>query len=41
MKKLGFRYERDFEFAGLLHRFYRLVAEDWQWYHGADRGGCV
>ena len=26
MEKLGFRYERDFEFAGLLHRFYRLVA---------------
>ena len=27
MEKLGFRYERDFEFAGLVHRFYRLVAE--------------
>ena len=25
MGKLGFRYERDFEFAGLLHRFYRLA----------------
>jgi RimJ/RimL family protein N-acetyltransferase len=25
MEKLGFRYERDFEFAGLWHRFYRLV----------------
>ena len=25
MEKLGFRYERDFEFAGLVHRFYRLV----------------
>ena len=24
MEKLGFRYERDFEFAGLLHRLYRL-----------------
>jgi len=29
MEKLGFRYERDFEFAGLVHRFYRLAAEDW------------
>ena len=26
MEKLGFRYERDFDFAGLPHRFYRLVA---------------
>ena len=25
MEKLGFRYERDFEFAGLGHRFYRLM----------------
>jgi RimJ/RimL family protein N-acetyltransferase len=25
LEKLGFRYERDFEFAGLPHRFYRLV----------------
>ena len=30
MEKLGFRYERDFEFAGLPHRFYRLVAGDWR-----------
>lgn len=30
MEKLGFRYERDFEFAGLRHRFYRLVAADWR-----------
>lgn len=29
MEKLGFRYERDFEFAGLPHRFYRLTAEAW------------
>lgn len=29
MEKLGFRYERDFEFAGLLHRFYRLVKGEW------------
>ena len=28
MEKLGFQYERDFEVAGLLHRFYRLVVED-------------
>jgi [ribosomal protein S5]-alanine N-acetyltransferase len=28
MEKLGFRYERDFEFAGLPHRFYRLVARE-------------
>jgi ribosomal-protein-alanine N-acetyltransferase len=25
MEKLGFQYERDFEFAGLTHRFYRLA----------------
>ncbi len=24
MEKLGFGYERDFEFSGLEHRFYRL-----------------
>jgi len=30
MEKLGFRYERDFEFAGLLHRFYRLVRRNWK-----------
>ena len=30
MEKLGFRYERDFEFAGLLHRFYRVVAGEWK-----------
>ena len=30
MEKLGFRYERDFDFAGLLHRFYRLVAGEWK-----------
>ena len=30
MEKLGFRYERDFEFAGLPHRFYRLTETDWR-----------
>ena len=30
MEKLGFRYDRDFEFAGLLHRFYRLAVEEWR-----------
>jgi ribosomal-protein-alanine N-acetyltransferase len=25
LEKFGFRYERDFEFAGLRHRFYRVV----------------
>ena len=25
IEKLGFRYERNFEFAGLVHRFYRLA----------------
>ncbi|MGO9115378.1 MAG: GNAT family N-acetyltransferase [Thermoguttaceae bacterium] len=29
MEKLGFRYERDFEFVGLPHRFYRLAERDW------------
>ncbi|MGA2254173.1 MAG: GNAT family N-acetyltransferase [Thermoguttaceae bacterium] len=37
MEKLGFRYERDFEFAGLPHRFYRLVTGDWGRYHGVER----
>jgi ribosomal-protein-alanine N-acetyltransferase len=30
MEKLGFRYERDFDFAGLPHRFYRLTREEWE-----------
>ena len=30
MEKLGFRYERDFEFAGLRHRLYRLVESQWK-----------
>jgi RimJ/RimL family protein N-acetyltransferase len=30
MEKLGFRYVRDFEFAGLKHRYYRLLASDWR-----------
>jgi [ribosomal protein S5]-alanine N-acetyltransferase len=30
MEKLGFRYERDFVFAGLEHRFYRLVKGQWR-----------
>lgn len=29
MEKLGFRHEKDIEFAGLPHRFYRLVKEGW------------
>lgn len=37
MEKLGFRYQRDFEFAGLVHRCYRVVAAEWRGYHGADR----
>jgi RimJ/RimL family protein N-acetyltransferase len=41
MEKLGFQYEREFEFAGLLHRFYRLVAGEWKRYDGADRGKGV
>jgi [ribosomal protein S5]-alanine N-acetyltransferase len=36
METLGLRYERDFEFAGLLHRFYRLVKGGWK---GYDEGG--
>ena len=36
MEKLGFRYERDFQFAGLLHRFYRLAAGEWRGYHGKE-----
>ena len=30
MEKLGFRYERDFEFAGLEHRLYRLAVAEWE-----------
>ncbi len=33
MQKLGFSYETDTVFAGLLHRLYRLTAADWH----ADR----
>jgi RimJ/RimL family protein N-acetyltransferase len=29
MEKLGFQYEKDIEFAGLGHRFYRLIAGGW------------
>jgi hypothetical protein len=36
MEKPGFRYERDFEFAGLLHRSYRLVKAEWKGYDGGD-----
>ncbi len=37
MEKLGFRHQRDFQFAGLAHRFYRLAAGDIQGYHGFVR----
>ena len=30
MQKLGFRYERDITFAGLVHRYFRLSASDWR-----------
>lgn len=30
MEKLGFRYKRDITFAGLPHRYYRLMASDWR-----------
>jgi len=33
LEKLGFRYERDFDFAGLVHRYYRLGAKEWTGYH--------
>ena len=29
MEKLGFKYERDFEFAELPHLFYRLSVDNW------------
>ena len=41
MEKLGFLYERNSEFAGLLHRFYRLVPGDRKGYHREDRGKGV
>jgi hypothetical protein len=34
MEKLGFRCERDFDFAGLVHRLYWLVKGKW----GLGRG---
>jgi RimJ/RimL family protein N-acetyltransferase len=37
MEKVGFRYERDFEFAGLVHRFCRLVKGEWEGYHGGEK----
>ena len=33
MEKLGFRYERDFQFAGLGHQRYRLVVGEWKGYY--------
>jgi RimJ/RimL family protein N-acetyltransferase len=30
MEKLGFLYEREFEFAGLPHKYYRRRAEGWR-----------
>jgi RimJ/RimL family protein N-acetyltransferase len=30
MEKLGFQYEREFRFAGLRHRYYRLTAGEWE-----------
>ena len=30
MEKLGFRYERGLDFAGMLHRFYRVAAGNWK-----------
>ena len=39
MEKLGFRYERDFEFAGLVHRFYRLSARDWACLKAVEKEG--
>jgi [ribosomal protein S5]-alanine N-acetyltransferase len=33
-EKLGFQYEKDFEFAGLRHRFYRMAAREWRGYDG-------
>ncbi len=32
MGKAGFRYEREFEFAGLLHRCYWLAKGEWKGY---------
>ena len=34
MDNLGFQYERHFDFAGLEHRFYRLVKGEWRGYDG-------
>jgi RimJ/RimL family protein N-acetyltransferase len=37
MEKLGFRFEAEVVFAGLLHRLYRLTALDWAMGRGAQR----
>ncbi len=34
MEKLGFHFDTDIVFAGLLHRLYRLSATDWQMERG-------
>lgn len=33
MEKLRFRYERDFDFVGLGHRYYRLTKGEWEGHH--------
>lgn len=33
MAKVGFRYEKYIEFAGLAHQFYRVVKDEWEAYH--------
>jgi hypothetical protein len=32
MEKVGFRYQRDLDFAGQTHRFYRLAKGEWRGY---------
>ena len=34
MEKVGFRYQEDLAFAGLLYRYYRLTAAEWIWGRG-------
>jgi ribosomal-protein-alanine N-acetyltransferase len=41
MEKLGFRYERDIVFAGLPHRYYRIIAAEWGGHRGRQPEGLL
>lgn len=41
MQKLGFEYQREFTFSGLLHRYYELTRDRYQEEHGKASGGDI